>query len=237
LELVLAANAAAKRERYDEVRRLDDILRRVTGSAQVGDSLGHELFSERTRVLVAMRSEQTRLGSVTARATDRAPIADLHRGQRELASSIDRLSNQPGAASERSTLVAAHAHAAAATAALAASPPDLATARREQDAVDRALGDAWRAATRDAALRRLSSVPGMAQIFTSTDAVASPVNGHFESFAASGDWARLRAGTAAQVNRGAGEKSPIGYEDALTVYFETLAQTPSSRPTTATEGP
>jgi hypothetical protein len=86
-------------------------------------------------------------------------------------------------------------------------------------------------------LRRLSSVPGIAQLFTSADAGGGSMSMRLAPFSGGGAWARLRVAAAAPLDRGSGDKVPAGYEDALKVYFETLAQTSSSRPSTATEGP
>ncbi|HEV7301433.1 MAG TPA: hypothetical protein VGN72_18870 [Tepidisphaeraceae bacterium] len=132
---------------------------------------------------------------------------------------------------ERDPLVAARWFSRAAVRSLKMRPPDLLAAERQQRVASAALTRAWDRSIHQAAGERMATVPSMMSVFN-----LFPVNA--DGGAGDGEaaerimslvpnlrqWGRMRVGTKPETSAVRRDSDPVGFEEPVRLYFETLGK-------------
>lgn len=128
---------------------------------------------------------------------------------------------------ERDPLVAARWFSGQAVAALRKRPPDFRSAAQYQKSTSAALARAWDDAIHEAAAARLGGLPSMLPLLRLEALEEGGANGPAGAEGAipsAREWGDPRQQSPQQLASPLRESDPPGYQDALRVYFEALAQ-------------
>ena len=131
---------------------------------------------------------------------------------------------------DRDPVVAARYFAERAAAELAREPPDLMTARADQQAASGALERAWGQSMQRAVHDRLGRLPSF-QSLLDDDLPLMTAGGTAPAMlarSATPQWGRLRNRRSNDVDGTEGEFQPAGYEGALSAYFDALGKARAS---------
>jgi predicted nucleic acid-binding protein/tetrahydromethanopterin S-methyltransferase subunit F len=236
------AKAAAKRSADAARQQLADAQQHLDQAAQpVDPSNAQEMSSVLSKyapqtdqtvravneqLLPALRSLQQGLKSSDPGQVNQS-IADARRA---IGAAQQALADAQQQLMERDPLVAAKWYAKQAADALQRTPPDLQSAKQNQQNASAALAKAWDKSIHGAAAQRLAQVPSMLSLFelyplrsdvSGAGITASPAEA---GTPVAREWGRLREHEPNEMNASIRESDPPGYEDALKVYFQALGQ-------------
>lgn len=247
-----AARHADPRAAPAASRQIDEARRRLSDAADPVDPTVAQTLAEALQPYSPETSPATdlllrALHPPLAAMKDAMPGDDpaaVERGARQARQAIEEiqssLSDAQRALMEHDPIVAAQWFAEQAANALQQQPPDLRAAARDQLSASSALDRAWDRSIHEAAAARLAGLPSMASLFAQrsddTGTLAADAGKSSDPFKLGRmfrEWGWLRQRDSDDLLPGARDFTPPGYQEALKVYFDTLAK--SRRPASGEE--